>query len=613
MIGHHWMRGDLDLDRKPAKPVTRAMLRRVGRYFRPYWKQTAVVVLTLAVTAGLGVVPPFLAKAVIDQAIARGEGGLLNLLVIAMVVVPIAGGLIGVGTTYLNASIGQRVMFDLRNELYASLRRQGMRFFTHTKAGELVSRVNNDVSGIETVVTGTIAGLVQNTFVVSWTLGMMFSLDWKLTALSLAILPLFVYPTRRVGRIRRDLARRRQQRVARMSSLVEETLGVSGALLVKTFGRDRYEIDRFSDENRQLMGIQIRESMVGRWFFMIIQVFWSAAPALVWFYGGHRAISDAASEASNAFTVGSVVAFTALQTRMFMPVNQLLTVHVDVQAALALFERIFEYLDLVPDVRERPGAIPLARAEGRVAFDRVSFAYREDSPVLHGVSFEVPPGRMTALVGPSGGGKSTIAALVSRLYDPDSGAVTLDRRDLRDLTLESVASAVGVVSQDPFLFHASIRDNLLYARPGASDADVVAAARAAQIHEFVAGLPDGYETLVGERGYRLSGGEKQRVAIARAILKDPRVLVLDEATSALDSRAERLIQRALAELLRGRTAIVIAHRLSTVLAAGEILVVDGGRIVERGPHEKLLARGELYSRLYREQFSAAGRLADAPS
>jgi ATP-binding cassette, subfamily B, bacterial len=602
-MAHRFMRLGPDPDDKPTQPITRAMLSRVAGYFRPYRRRLSGMVVTVIVSAGLGLFPPLLTKLVFDKAIIdQGSRSLLVLLVVTMILVTLVTGLVGVLLTYLNTVTGQAVVFDLRTELYRRLRRQGMRFFTDARAGELVSRLSSDVSGVEDVVTSTASQSLQNVFIVISTLIVMFLMNWRLTLASLAILPFFVYPTRRVGGIRRELAKRRQRRIADLSSLVQETLGVSGAQLIKTFGRDEFEISRFAGASGDLRELRVRELMVGRWFFMTIQTFWAAAPAIVYLIGGFQAIN-------HTFTIGSIIAFTAFQARLFVPINQLLTVHIDVQSALALFERIFEYLDLVPDVVEKPDATTLDAPLGVVRFEDVGFAYRADLPVLHGVSFDAAAGTMTALVGPSGAGKSTIAALVSRLYDPDAGRVILDGHDLRDITLTSVADAVGVVSQDTFLFHASVGENLRYAKPDATDAEMMAAARAAQIHEFIAALPEGYDTVVGERGYRLSGGEKQRVSIARAILKDPKVLVLDEATSALDTRSERMIQQAVSELLVGRTAIVIAHRLSTILAADQILVIDAGRVVERGKHAELLAQRGLYARLYREQFSGQPSLA----
>ena len=595
-MAHRFMKLGPDPELKPTQPVTREMLLRIAGYFRPYKKNLALVVTTVAVQAGLGLIPPLLLAGIVDNAIIKKNGGLLNVLVAVSIFVLLASGLISVGLTYLNTTIGQGIVFDLRTRLYGSLRNQGMRFFTHARAGDLVSRLSSDVGGVEDVVTTTGSQALSNLLVVVSTLVVMFALNWKLSFVSLAILPLFIVPTRRVGAIRRELAKRRQVHIAHLSSIVGETLGVSGAQLIKTFGRDAYEIDRFSGVSDDYRQVRIRESMIGRWFFMTIQTFWSAAPAIVWLVGGHQAIAG-------KFSVGHIIAFTAYQARLFLPVNQLLSLHIDIQSALALFERIFEYLDLNPDVVEKPDAIAIDQPLGNVRYADVAFSYRADLPVLHDVSFEVPSGTMTALVGPSGAGKSTIAALVSRLYDPDSGAIELDSTNLRDIKLSSLADAVGVVSQDTFLFHATLRENLLYAKPGATEEEMIAAAHAAQIHTFIAELPEGYYTVVGERGYRLSGGEKQRVSIARAILKDPRVLVLDEATSALDTRSERLIQEAVARLLRGRTAIVIAHRLSTILAADQILVVDAGRIAERGRHAELLGKGGLYARLYREQFA----------
>ncbi len=602
-MAHRFMRLGPDPEDKPTQPVTREMLVRIAGYFRPYRRRLVAVVLTVVVSAGLGLIPPQLTRLIFDDAIKNGTKSLLVLLVIMTIVVTLLAGLVGVLITYINTITGQAIVFDLRTQLYRRLRSQGMRFFTDARAGELVSRLSSDVSGVEDVVTTTMSQSLLNGFVVVSTLVVMFAMNWLLTVVSLALLPFFVYPTRRVGRVRRELAKRRQRRIAELSSIVQETLGVSGAQLIKTFGRDEFEIARFSGASGELRELRVRESMVGRWFFMTIQTFWAAAPALVYLIGGVQAIN-------HRFSIGSIIAFTAYQARLFMPINQLLTVHIDVQSALALFERIFEYLDLEPDVVEKPDAVPLESPVGHVRFEGVGFAYREDLPVLHGVTFDAPAGTMTALVGPSGAGKSTIAALVSRLYDPDDGRVLIDGIDLRDLALTSIADAVGVVSQDTFLFHASLRENLRYAKPDATDDEMTAAARAAQINDFIVALPEGYDTVVGERGYRLSGGEKQRVSIARAILKDPKVLVLDEATSALDTRSERMIQDAVSRLLVGRTAIVIAHRLSTILAADQILVVDAGRVVERGKHSELLARGGLYARLYREQFSGQPPLAE---
>ncbi|GAC1409911.1 MAG: ABC transporter ATP-binding protein [Actinomycetota bacterium] len=586
-----------------VKRADPAMRRRVFTLFLPYRRLAVLTISAIAAAAGLGVIPPLLARRIVDEAIPQQDVGLLVWLVVGMVVLPLAGALLGVAQTYMSTVIGQRVMHDLRNAMYRALRRQGMRFFTDTRAGELVSRVTADVSGVETVVTTTLAGIVSSVLVVLTTLIAMTVISPLLTIISIGVLPLFIWPTRRVGMLRRELARRRQERLAKLSSLVEETLGVSGAMLVKMFGRDAYEEYRFNNETKDLMRIAIRESVLGRWFFLTIQTFWLAAPAIVWLIGGRRAIAG-------AFSIGSIVAFTALQSRLFIPVTQLLSVTVDVNASFALFERIFEYTDLMPDIVERESPILLEQAKGRLTFDRVSFGYRQDIPVLKDVSFELPPGKMVALVGPSGAGKTTIGHLVVRLYDVWEGAVMIDGVDVRDCSLESVARTVGVVAQDTFLFHTTIREHLLYARPEASDGQIAEAAKAAQIHSLISELPDGYDTVVGERGHRLSGGETQRIAIARALLKDPAVLLLDEATSALDTRSERLIQRALEELMKGRTALVIAHRLSTVLAADQILVLDRGRIAERGTHHELLKRQGLYSRLYSEQFASEPKIAD---
>jgi ATP-binding cassette subfamily B protein len=423
----------------------------------------------------------------------------------------------------------------------------------------------------------------------------MFYLDWKLTLFSLAFLPIFIYPARRVGNMQRDLVAESQEELATMNSQMQETLSVSGALLVKTFGRQEAEIDRFEESARRVRALNIRRAMVGRWFMMSMGIFSALAPAVVYWYGGHQIIDGQSS-------LGTVVAFGGLLTRLFGPVTQLLSIHVTVLSSLALFERIFDYLDLEQEIADRPGAQPLVEPQGHVRFEDVGFGYTKDRPTLEHISFEVPPGKFAALVGHSGAGKTTVAYLVPRLYDVQSGRITIDGHDIRDVTMESLGQSIGMVNQEPFLFHSSIRENLRYGTPEATDEQIEQAARAANIHDLIASLSRGYDTIVGERGYRLSGGEKQRVAIARALLKDPAILILDEATSSVDSETERAIQEALEHLTRGRTVIAIAHRLSTIVSADLIVVLDGGRIAEMGSHVELLAHEGVYARLYRQQF-----------
>ncbi|HET8908087.1 MAG TPA: ABC transporter ATP-binding protein, partial [Ktedonobacterales bacterium] len=536
---------------------------------------------------------------------------LLALFVGVMIATPIITGLIGIGQTWLNTRIGQSVMRDLRNQLYGHLQRMPLKFFTDTRTGEIQSRLSNDIGGVQSVVTDTATSVVSNvTVALSTIIGMIF-LDWRLTLLSLGLLPLFLWMTYRIGNVRRAISKDTQISLAELSAMVEETLSVSGVLLTKTFGRQKQEIERFGKENQKLVGLQIRQQMIGRWFMMLISTFFSITPALVYLLLGYLAFGPGhhTSPQDTGELVGTLVAFTTLQSRLFFPIGQLLSVQVEIQGALALFERVYEYLDMPHEIADRPGALTLSPAtvRGEVAMDHVTFRYRPDieRPALDDISFDVQPGQLTALVGPSGAGKTTITYLVPRLYDVNGGAVTIDGHDVRDVTLESLGEVIGVVTQETYLFHTTIRENLRYAKPDANDEDLERAAQAAAIHERIMELPEKYDTVVGERGYKLSGGEKQRIAIARVILKDPRILILDEATSALDTHSERLIQAALERLMENRTTIAIAHRLSTILAADQILVVDGGRIVERGTHAELLERDGLYARLYREQFRDA--------
>ncbi len=622
--GGHWSRMGAGADDVRAMPPERRnrTVRRIMGFFRPYRIAVAAVLATIVVTSLLGLVNPYLLKLLIDEALPQRDWGLLNLFVGLMIVVPIVSGLIGVGQSYLNNVIGQRVMQDLRNSLYAHLQRLPLRFFTETRTGEIQSRLSNDVGGIQSVVTDTASSVFANLVIVISTVGAMLLIDWRLTALSLGILPFFMLLTYRVGKVRRRLAGLTQASLADISAITEETVSVSGVLLTKTFGQQAPTVDRFRAANAKLAALQIRQHMVGRWFFMIVGTVFSITPALVYWLAGYLAINGDAS----APTIGDIVAFTTLQSRLFFPLGQLLNVQVEVQGALALFDRIFEYMDLPVEIDDAPDAVSLRPDEvrGRIRFRDVSFAYpaqprAADSPEperlpfgLVDIDFEAQPGNLVALVGPSGSGKTTTTYLLPRLYDVASGAIEIDGVDVRSIALASLGEVIGFVTQETFLFHATLRENLRYARPDATDAELEAAAQMAAIHDRVLEMPDGYATIVGERGYKLSGGEKQRVALARVLLKDPRILVLDEATSALDSVSERLIQAAIERVMQGRTTIAIAHRLSTILRADLILVFENGRVIERGRHAELLEQGGLYARLYREQFLAATGAEPAP-
>ena len=584
---------------RPADPAIRsANFRRIIVLFKRYRARLALVSGLIVISAGLGVVPSFLLREVLDTAIrvepSSGEAtvrlGLLGALVGGMVAIPIVTGVIGVWQTLLSNLVGQAVMHDLRTSVYRHLQRLSLAFFTRTRTGEVQSRIANDIGGIETVVTSTATSVLSNVTTVLATVAAMILLDWRLAAFALALLPLFVWLTKRVGDQRKKVTAQRQASLADVSSIVQESLSVSGILLGKTMGRSGDLAARFSTESERLAALEVRSRMTGRWMMAAIQTTFGVMPALVYLFAGWTI-----SNGNGAITLGTLVAFTTLQTRLFFPLGSLLGVQLEVQSSLALFDRIFEYLDQPVDIVE--GGREIGRPHGDVAFDDVWFGYEEGAWTLEDVSFAVPAGTKTALVGETGSGKTTCAYLVARLYDATRGSVTIDGLDVRELTFASLADAVGVVSQETYLFHASVRENLRFAKPDATDDEVEDAARAGQIHGLIASLPDGYETVVGERGYRFSGGEKQRIAIARTILRNPPILVLDEATSALDTQTERAVQAALELLAEGRTVIAIAHRLSTVRDADQIVVLDHGRIVERGPHEELLALGGRYSSL----------------
>lgn len=656
-----FIRYDEEQDR-PA--LSWALIRRAAAYSRPYAGMIAVMLGLIVVTTLLGLVQPLLVRDLIDHALPDRDMRRLGLLALGMLAVPLVNGLLGVVQRYLGSSVGEGVICDLRTALFAHLHRMSLRFFTHTKTGELLSRLNNDVIGAQRAVSGTIVDLFTNIITLISALAIMLRLEWRLTLLAIVVLPLFLIPARLLGNRLRRVVREQMTLNAEMNAMMDETLNVSGALLVKLFGRSAAEVGRFRNRAQRVRDAGVRQAYMMRWFNLTVSLISAVGTVVVFWFGGLFVLSDA------GFTIGAIVAFTAYLGKLYGPLSALTNARMDLATSLVSFERVFEVLDLPVEIEQRADALALDTVRGHVRFSEVSFSYRpgENAPgaaatglaevtrfgrhgqgaapplsqeggklrvdrgqgdgdkepvagsaqpthlpsaspqtpgerwALREVSFDIQPGQLAALVGPSGAGKTTVTYLLPRLYDPTSGHIAIDGHDLRALTLDTLAAQIGMVTQETYLFNDTIRANLLYARPDASDAEVEAACRAANIHTFIADLPEGYNTVVGNRGYRLSGGEKQRVAIARVILKDPRILVLDEATSSLDSQSEALIQQALERIMRGRTSLVIAHRLSTILAADVILVLDQGRLVERGTHAELLAHGGLYATLYETQF-----------
>ncbi|MEU6851359.1 ABC transporter ATP-binding protein [Actinacidiphila alni] len=583
-------------------PDTPTDVRRILRLFRPYRARLALVGILVGLSSLVSVASPFLLRAILDTAIPQGRTGLLSLLALGMIATAVASGVFGVLQTLISTTVGQRVMHDLRTAVYERLQRMSLAFFTRTRTGEVQSRIANDIGGMQATVTSTATSLVSNLTAVVASVVAMLALDWRLTIVSLLLLPVFVWIARRVGRERKRIATNRQRQMAAMSAIVTESLSVSGILLGRTMGRSDSLTRDFADESERLVDLEVRSSMSGRWRMAIIGIVMSAMPALLYWAAGLTM-----SNGAPAVSIGTLVAFVSLQQGLFRPAVSLLSTGVDVQTSLALFQRIFEYLDLPVDITERPDARTLDTVRGDVRFEHVDFAYEPGTgePTLRDIDLTVPAGSSLAVVGATGSGKSTLSYLVPRLYDVTGGRVTLDGTDVRDLTFDTLADVVGVVSQETYLFHASVAENLRFAKPDATDDEIRAAAEAAQIHDHISRLPDGYDTLVGERGYRFSGGEKQRLAIARTILRDPPVLILDEATSALDTRTEHDVQEAIDALSAGRTTITIAHRLSTVRDADQIVVLDAGRIVERGTHDDLLARDGRYAALVRRDSQLA--------
>ncbi|TAM59124.1 ABC transporter ATP-binding protein [bacterium] len=573
----------------------RVDLRRIARFFVPYWRQEALVLGCILVTSTLGQLPPLFTKWIIDGAIAGKDLHGLAFDVGGMIVSAVAGSAIGAWQGYLNAYVGEGIMRDMRDSLVQHLHTMSLAFFTSTKTGEIMNRVSSDVDAVDNVVTGTLVTIVTNVTIILTTLVAIFVLDWRLALIALAVVPLMVFPLRPVGRAMYAIRKRTREQRDRIESLMQETLSLSGITLIKSFVRERQEAKRFHDAGTELMGLEIRLAMVGRWFVALVGAMIVVGPAIVWYGGGWLAIE-------RGLQVGTIVAFVAYLSRLYGPASALVGVQVQLVSALAVFERIFQYLDMEPEAPQRTDAVELGTVRGEIAFEDVEFHYTADRAALEHVSFHVQPGQLAAFVGPSGAGKTTIMQLVPRFYDPQTGRITVDGHDLRDVRLDSLRRNIGIVSQETYLFHATIAENLRYGKPDATEAELIEACRAANIYDLIEHLPERFQTVVGERGHKLSGGERQRLAIARVLLKDPRILILDEATSSLDSASEKLIQEALEPLMRGRTSLVIAHRLSTILSADVIFVVERGRIVESGSHGELLARNGLYALLYHEQF-----------
>ncbi|MGW0864837.1 ABC transporter ATP-binding protein [Streptomyces sp. NPDC002611] len=570
-------------------------VRRILRLFRPYRGRLAIVGLLVGAASLVSVATPFMLKEILDVAIPEGRTGLLSLLALGMILSAVLTSVFGVLQTLISTTVGQRVMHDLRTAVYGRLQRMSLAFFTRTRTGEVQSRIANDIGGMQATVTSTATSLVSNLTSVVATIVAMIALDWRLTVVSLLLLPVFVWISRRVGKERRRITTQRQKQMATMAATVTESLSVSGILLGRTMGRSDSLTKTFADESEELVDLEVRSNMAGRWRMAVITIVMAALPAVIYWTAG-MALQLGGPQVS----IGTIVAFVSLQQGLFRPAVSLLSTGVQIQTSLALFQRIFEYLDLPIDITERTDPVRIDRVKGEVRFENVSFGYDDQGgPVLDTIDLTVPAGSSLALVGSTGAGKSTLGYLVPRLYDVTGGRVTLDGVDVRDLDFDTLARAVGVVSQETYLFHASVADNLRFARPDATDEELYRAAKAAQIHDHIASLPDGYDTVVGERGHRFSGGEKQRLAIARTILRDPPVLILDEATSALDTRTEAAVQEAIDALSADRTTVTIAHRLSTVRHADQIVVLDAGRAVERGTHAELLERDGRYAALVR--------------
>ncbi|OKP95919.1 ABC transporter ATP-binding protein [Paenibacillus sp. P46E] len=577
--------------------LSKALLLRIVKFFMPYWKQTLLVMAVLIVTAVLGILPPLFIQQIIDQALPDKNLRLLVLLVLASLGTTVVAGLLGVLQNYLNSFISLHIVYDMKNQMYRHLQKMPLQFYSGVQQGEVITRMTSDISGVQGVFSSTVVNFASNLFILVSTAVTLFIMNWKLALVGILVIPLFIFPTRKMGNISWKLAKQTQEKISDQNQIIQETLSISGYLLMKLFTKEPAEYSKFQSINSEATSLQIRQSMAGRWFMMVLSTFTSIGPLMIYLYGGYLFIQGELS-------VGAIVAFVALLGRLYGPVMQMTNLYVDIKRSAALFERIFDYFDMKPQIVDEPEARVITATGKDIGFHKVSFAYQADKTALHEISFTATAGTLTALVGPSGAGKTTVTNLIPRLYDTDSGSITIGGSNIRDFTLDSLRSQIGLVTQDTYLFNGTVRDNLMYAENGASEAEMIAACEAAYIHDFILSLPEGYDTVVGNRGIKLSGGEKQRISIARVLLKNPPIIIMDEATSSLDTASEYYIQQAMHSLLQGKTSIVIAHRLSTIMAADQILVVQGGAIVEEGTHESLLEHNGVYRDLYDKQFES---------
>lgn len=594
-------RGFLTDDEKTNKPkITMALVKRIGSYLIPYWKQTLVVIIMIFIAAVLGLMPSILTGKIIDEGLIGKDFSLLLRYILLSFGVVVLSNLIGVLESYTNTWIAQHIAYDMRNKMFAHLQAMSHHFFTTSRQGDIITRMTSDISGVQAVITNTFTSIIRNVIVLITALYAMFSMNWLLAIIALVIVPLFSIPTKQVGKSRWMLTRQSQECNDEINGILNETLSVSGQMLVKLFTNERVEYDKYEKANAKMVKLNIKEGLTGRWFRVAMNTFTNIGPMLIYLAGGILIMRY-----DNKLTVGDISVMVALLGRMYQPINSLMNIQVDVIRSMALFTRIFEYFDMPVEIKNEPDAIIPASVTGNLRFEDVTFYYDEKMPILNGINFNLDAGRSIAIVGPSGAGKSTIINLIPRLYDVIGGRILLDGNDTRKLDLNFIRRNIGIVTQDTYLFNGTIRENLLYARFEATDEELIDACKKANIHDFIMAQPDGYDTIVGNRGLKLSGGEKQRMSIARVILKDPAIMIFDEATSSLDSISESLIQDAIDPLITGRTSIIIAHRLSTIMAVDEILVISNGRVVEQGKHHELVAKGGIYTELYETQFRRA--------